>query len=350
MFKKIILPLFFLVLVVSGYSQEENIDYVTKKEYSDVIFEINRYNYLEKIRLNKEINKTKNIQSNINLLNVKIDSLSGLLILTVETNCKLSDSLAMAVNTLVQVKNETRSDIEKVNNMVSSRTNYWMMGLGIVIFLVIVTLLVLSNRYNKTINSFSEQFVQFKKEINSDLNQHRFNLDTSLSNLEESLTKQNNQTKKLVLLNDFMQTLPLNQRPGNNGNKPAYINKLAKKDNGGNNKGGKSNGQIDHTLSLKLANELNEIKHHLSNLPIDTAGIIVLKEKYAKVESILNDVGYELVELQGIAVTDDLQKQAELIVPEGIDADNKIVSKVIIPQINYKGDVIQTATVEVKPA
>ena len=329
-----------MMIALVGYSQEKTSDSVSLKEYSDQIHQINRYNYLQKLRLNKVIDKSDFLQSDIQKLNAKIDSLSGILMQTVETNRRLSDSMMVAVKQLLQVKAEMKADIVQVNSTVESRTDYWMVGLGLMLVMLIVVLVFLLRRYRMMANAFDERFSEFKRATTIDINRARSNLDKQLADMEKALTQQNNQTKKLVLLNDFMKTLPLNQQEKSRGNK------LIRHQNSKNT----SNGQNDHSLSLQMANELNSIKQHLAGLPSDTPAIDVLKKKYSRVEGILKEVGYELIELDGIAVTDELKQRAKLIVPEGIDEGNAIVSRVIIPQINYKDEIIQVATLEVKPA
>ena len=329
-----------MMFVLVGYSQEKTSEYVSMEEYSDQIYQINRYNYLQKLRLNNVIDKSDLLQSDIQMLNAKIDSLSGMLMQTVETNRRLSDSMMVAVKQLLQVKAEMKADLVQINSTVESRTGYWEVGLVLMLVVLIAVLVFLLRRYRMMANAFDGQFSEFKRETTIDINQAQSNLDKQLSDMEKTLFQQNNQTKKLVLLNDFMKTLPLS-RQGKSRDK-----KLSRQHNRKNT----SNGQNDHSLSLQLANELNSIKQYLAVLPSDTPAVDELKKRYSRVERILKEVGYELIELDGIAVTDELKHRAKLIVPEGIDEGNTIVSRVIVPQINYKDEIIQVAKLEVKPA
>ncbi len=344
MLRKISFIIFLFAIASICFSQEVTEEYVTKKEYTDEILQIKRYNYLEKVRLNQQINHSEKFKSEISTLNSKIDSLTQLLIYANEANQRLNDSLNIAHQQMVQAKAETEADIREVNKTVTQRTGFWITGVGIMAILVFITLLVLWSRYRKVNVVFKEQFSSFQNDINTYLNKHSHELDKSLANLEKSLTTQNNNTKKLVLLNDFMKTLPLHQQGGSESKntKTRKKGKPAEEKN--------EEGKLDHTLSIKMANELHEIKNVLTKIPGDTPDATVLKTKYEKVERILKEIGYEMVDLMGVPVTQELKKQADLKGPAGTGNGNVIVSKVILPQINYKGEIIQSAKLESKPA
>jgi len=103
----------------------------------------------------------------------------------------------------------------------------------------------------------------------------------------------------------------------------------------------------DHHLPLKLADEIHRMRKRLSSLPEDTKGLTPLQKSLERLESELADKGYEIVDHTGMAYTENLSVKARFVPSDDLGPDQKIISKVVVPQVNYKNVMIRSAEIEV---
>ncbi|NTW70334.1 MAG: hypothetical protein HGB23_10915 [Chlorobiaceae bacterium] len=105
--------------------------------------------------------------------------------------------------------------------------------------------------------------------------------------------------------------------------------------------------EIDHHLPLKLADEIHRMRKRLSSLPEDTKGLTPLQKSIERLESELADQGYEIIDHTGLTYTENLSVKARFIPSDELIPDQKIISKVVVPQVNYQGVMIRMAEIEV---
>jgi hypothetical protein len=103
----------------------------------------------------------------------------------------------------------------------------------------------------------------------------------------------------------------------------------------------------DHHLPLKLADEIHRMRKRLTSLPEDTKGLTPLQKSLERLEAELAEQGYEIVDHTGMGYTDNLSVKARFVPSDDLGPDQKIISKVIVPQMNYKGVMIRMADIEV---
>lgn len=103
----------------------------------------------------------------------------------------------------------------------------------------------------------------------------------------------------------------------------------------------------DHHLPLKLADEIHRMRKRLASLPEDTKGLTPLQKSLERLESELAEQGYEIVDHTGMAYTENLSVKARFVPSDDLGPDQKIISKVVVPQVNYKGVMIRMADIEV---
>ena len=103
----------------------------------------------------------------------------------------------------------------------------------------------------------------------------------------------------------------------------------------------------NHHLPLKLADEIHRMRKRLSSLPDDTKGLTPLQKSLERLESELADQGYEIIDHTGMAYTEHLSVKPRFIPSDDLDPDQKIISKVVTPQVNYMGVMIRMADIEV---
>ena len=105
--------------------------------------------------------------------------------------------------------------------------------------------------------------------------------------------------------------------------------------------------EVDHNLPLKLADEIHRMRKRLASLPEDTKGLTPLQKSLERLESELSEQGYEIVDHTGMAYTENLSVKARFVPSDELGPDQKIISKVVTPQVNYKGVMIRMADIEV---
>jgi hypothetical protein len=105
--------------------------------------------------------------------------------------------------------------------------------------------------------------------------------------------------------------------------------------------------ELDHHLPLKLVDEIHRMRKRFASLPEDTKGLIPLQKSLERLESELKDQGYEIIDHTGMLYTENLSVKASFIPSNDLESNEKIISKVIVPQVNCNGVMIRMADIEV---
>ena len=125
------------------------------------------------------------------------------------------------------------------------------------------------------------------------------------------------------------------------------INKLKVQEMSSSATGQTKSSEPDHHLPIKLADEIHRMRKRLVSLPDDTKGLTPLKKSLERLEAELSDQGYEIIDHTGMAYTENLSVKARFVPSDDLVSDQKIISKVVIPQVDYKGVMIRMADIEV---
>ncbi len=107
------------------------------------------------------------------------------------------------------------------------------------------------------------------------------------------------------------------------------------------------NPEIINSLAFKVADEIVRMRQRLASMPSDINGIPQLLKSLDRLEDELNILGFEMPELLNKPYDDGLTVKARFIPTEGMTPGERIITKIIKPQINYKGQLVQIAEVEV---
>lgn len=109
-----------------------------------------------------------------------------------------------------------------------------------------------------------------------------------------------------------------------------------------------ANATPDHGLALKLAGEITTIERNISFMDEGTRGLKQLRRSVGKLKDNLLANGYEMPELlhqkyvQGMNVIVVTTYQDDTL-----EAGVELISKVLVPQVNYQGKLIQAPQVEI---
>jgi uncharacterized integral membrane protein len=108
-----------------------------------------------------------------------------------------------------------------------------------------------------------------------------------------------------------------------------------------------SKGEIDHTFAKRVADEIVRFTTNLSRMDESIKGYKQLSASVRKLEQTLNSNGYELEDLLNKPFDIGMNLQANFVIDENLKSGESIISRIIKPQINYNGKMIQAAQIEV---
>lgn len=109
-----------------------------------------------------------------------------------------------------------------------------------------------------------------------------------------------------------------------------------------------SSEEADHSLALKVADEIMRLNKNLSNMDVNIKGLKQLSASVKRIEDNFAANGYEMPEL----LNKPFDSRMKVIVANSIPDENlkngeEFITRIIKPQVNFKGVMIQAAQVEV---
>ena len=247
----------------------------------------------------KTIEQLKNSISNLeNQLNDKVDGLQDKTSQLGDVTTTLAEDLTSAkneVSEIVESSSKNTNSIDTVNQSLSQKQQYGLIFIAVFLILVLTVYIILSKQQNTSTKAIAaKQQEIFEKQI-----QDSQQLTDWLSN----------QTTK--------------------------------------NFGNSSDGEVDHSFAKRVADEIVRILTNLSRMDDKIKGYKQLSASVRKLEQSLNSNGYELENLLNKPYDNGMNLQANFVIDENLKEGESIITRVIKPQINYKGKLIQAAQVEV---
>ena len=108
-----------------------------------------------------------------------------------------------------------------------------------------------------------------------------------------------------------------------------------------------SNDKVDHSLALKVADEIIRIQKNLSRMDEKTKGLKQLNSSVKRIQDNFASNGYELVDMIGKEYKEGMKLTANFVPSEDLETGKQIITRIIKPQVNFKGAMIQAAQIEV---
>ena len=105
--------------------------------------------------------------------------------------------------------------------------------------------------------------------------------------------------------------------------------------------------EIDHSLALKVADEIVRIQKNLNNMDPEIKGMKQLAAAVRRIQDNFETQGYELVEMLGKPYNEGMRVSPTFIPDENLKEGEKIITRIIKPTVNYKGVMIQSGQIEV---
>lgn len=104
---------------------------------------------------------------------------------------------------------------------------------------------------------------------------------------------------------------------------------------------------IDHSLALKVGDEIIRMRKNLSSMPDGTKGLKQLSKALQRIQDTFKVNGYEMIEMLNKPYNEGMKVVANFVPDENLEDGQQIITRIIKPQINFKGVMIQSAQIEV---
>lgn len=108
-----------------------------------------------------------------------------------------------------------------------------------------------------------------------------------------------------------------------------------------------TNGEIDHSFAKRVADAIVKIYANLDRMDESIKGHKQLKRSAQKLEKSMQSNGYEMLDLLNQPYHEGMNLVANFIEDENLKENERIITRVIKPQLNYRGVLIQAAQIEV---
>jgi hypothetical protein len=105
--------------------------------------------------------------------------------------------------------------------------------------------------------------------------------------------------------------------------------------------------QPNHKLPLSVAGEINRMRTRLEKMEEDDIKVRPLTKALERLEEELNGLGYEIVELAGKPYVDGMTGSPQFIRDESLNESERIITRVITPQVLFSGKMVQIPEIEV---
>lgn len=260
--------------------------------------------------------RDNSIQRSVNALSTKseklssnIDSLQNILQANSNAVNNLNQQLAEQKEELSGQISETREttsqSVSDLDEALSKNTLYWIIAVLAVALLSILAFVFLRKKVTDNQSSINESLASTRRE----LEQEAIRLDEKLVGVMETQMK---------IIQEEREGQPESQ-----------------------------NGEQDHSLALKVADEIVRIEKNISRMDEGTKGLKQLSKAVERIRDNFASNGYEMVDMIGKPFDDGLKCTANFRPDDSLEPGQKIITRIIKPQVNFKGRMIQSAQIEV---
>lgn len=201
-----------------------------------------------------------------------------------------------------QTATNTSKKIDDLDSLITKNSLYWIVGFLITALLFGTIYFFLRKKITEGNSALDKQIIATKKS----LEEEGIKLDTKLTEVLETQLKISNAERRTVAIDE-----------------------------------------TDHSLALKVADEIVRIQKNLSNMDPDTKGLKQLAASVKRIQDNFEANGYEMVDLLGRPFDARIKVDAQFRPDDTLDKGQEIISRIIKPQVLYKGIMIQAGLVEV---
>ncbi|MES2275447.1 MAG: hypothetical protein V4592_05465 [Bacteroidota bacterium] len=296
--KTLLIPILFCATTL--FAQEQNSD-LQKQQQAIVALKQKLNN--QQIVISQQKTELANLSSKTKNQEKQIDSLKS----KTDVNAQNIHSIAEDLGTKIQQTQTTAKDsISKLDNDVNTNRLYWIIA-------TLATLLLGGVIYwllGKRIANSKTDVETLIKNTKTALEEESIKLDSKLVEVLESQLKLKHEEKQIIPIN--------------------------------------SNSEIDHSLALKVADEIVRMQKNISKMDDETKGLKPLIKGIERIQANFASNGYETVNLLNKDYDERMNIDViNFVTDENLTEGRKIISSVVKPQVNYNGVLIQRAQVDV---
>jgi len=268
------------------YQQHQAIDALNKK--------LNNQNYT----IRKQSNTIAALQNENKGLNNSIDSLS----LLIQTNGKNIVTNSKELGTKIQETGQKAdSQIAQLDDDVDKNRLYWIIATFVTLVLVALIYWLLGKRISSS----------------------KIDVETQIKNTKASLEEES-----IKLNSKLMEVLDTQLKLKNLSQPQESVNE-----------------EKDHSLEMKVADEVTKILMSLEVMDKNIKGYKFLKKYASSILDNLKAYGYEIPQLIGQNYNSGMNMVATMEFDDSIEEGKQIIKRIIKPQINFNGKMIQAAKV-----
>lgn len=307
--KKTILILFVIGVTYNLWAQEpptledipiiKNNVFQQRKEIDGLTKKLNNLQFIT----NRQNNEIRSLTDKVNTQKSIIDSLSEITTVNSKNIITNSNELGTKIQETVTT---TNSKLSALDANVGKNRLFWILGTLGTLLLGGLLYWLLGKRIQTN-----------KSDVESQINQAKTSLDEESVRLDSKLVEVLN--KQLAVISEERKTAG-------------------------------SSEETDHSLVLKVADRLISMEKNLSRMDEKTKGLKQLKRAVKSIKDNFAVKGYEIVEMLGKEYNEGMKVTVNFIQDDDFEEDKRIITRIIKPQVNYNGVMIQTAQIEVTEA
>lgn len=103
----------------------------------------------------------------------------------------------------------------------------------------------------------------------------------------------------------------------------------------------------DHSLALKVADEITRIELNLSRMDSSIKGYKQLAKGIERIKNNFLAKGYEIADMLGKPYNEGMRINADFVMDDNLEPGTRIITSITKPQVIYNGELIQKAIVTV---
>jgi hypothetical protein len=253
--------------------------------------------------INQQQNSINDLRGTANMLETTDGSLSGL----IQTNRSNISSIADDLGTKIEeTGQQAETRISELGGDVEKNRLYWIIASLVTLLLGGLMYLFLGKRIRLSQTDLETQI----RNTNKSLEEESLKFDNKLIEvLDTQLKIQQEETK----------------------NQPIATNE-----------------KTNHSLALKVADEIIRMQKNISKMDADIKGLKPLEKGIERIQANFAANGYEMVNLLNSEYDERMNIDViNFIEDDTLESGKKIISKIIKPQVNFHGILIQRAQVDV---
>ncbi|NBV09631.1 MAG: hypothetical protein EBS09_11085 [Flavobacteriia bacterium] len=208
-------------------------------------------------------------------------------------------------NQITTTQTNASADKQQLDNKIKDNTLYWIIAVLAIALLSVLLFGLLRKQLSKEKTDITANIQQTKKA----LEEEGVKLDSKLADLLAT---------QMLLMKEERQAVPSSKAE-----------------------------EVNHELALKVADEIIRIQKNLSNMDAETKGLKQLAASVKRIQDNFEANGYELVEMLNKPYDQGMKVTANFKPDETLKAGEQIITRIIKPQVNFKGVMIQSAQIEV---